>query len=60
MQNFIKTIINAVQAWTKKEIKNNIPTPQQSDWNQNDPNDEGYIKNRPFYEVIDKVVLIEK
>jgi hypothetical protein len=43
VQNFIKTIINAVQVWTRKEIKNNIPTPQQSDWNQNDSNQADYI-----------------
>lgn len=44
MHDFMKTIISAVQTWTKKLIKNNTP-----DWNQNDPNAEGYIKNRPFY-----------
>ena len=44
MHDFMKTIVSALQAWTKKLIKNNTP-----DWNQNDANAEGYIKNRPFY-----------
>jgi hypothetical protein len=41
----MKTILSALQIWTKKLIKKNTP-----DWNQNDPNGDGYIKNRPFYE----------
>lgn len=44
MQNFIKTIFSALQTWTNKRIKSNTP-----DWNQNDSEGEGYIKNRPFY-----------
>ena len=42
MQNFMKTIINAVQSWTKKEIKNST-----ADWNQNDANAADYVKNKP-------------
>ena len=45
MQNFIKTIINLVQSWTKGEIKKS-----KADWNQNDASADNYVKNRPFYE----------
>ena len=38
----MKTIINAVQSWTKKEIKNST-----ADWNQNDANAADYVKNKP-------------
>ena len=44
MQGLMKTILSALQIWTKKLIKKNTP-----DWNQNDANGDGYIKNRPFY-----------
>lgn len=47
MQNFIKTIINGVQSWTKKEIKNST-----ADWNQNDENAADYVKNRTHWEKI--------
>ena len=30
------------------------------DWNQNDPDGEGYIKNRPFYEVVDWIPYAEE
>lgn len=51
MQNFIKTLISAAQTWTKKEIKNEINNIPSSipDWNINDPNTGGYIKNRTHY-----------
>ena len=44
MQSFMKTIISALQTWVNKRIKSNAP-----DWNQNDSDGDGYIKNRPFY-----------
>jgi FlaG/FlaF family flagellin (archaellin) len=57
VQNFIKTIIDAVQTWTKKEIKNST-----ADWNQNDAHQTNYIKNKPdvvlkneFHEAIDEI-----
>ena len=54
MQNFIKTIINAVQSWTKKEIKNST-----ADWNQNDPSTVDYVKNRTHWSdgLVEEVVL---
>lgn len=50
MQNFTKTIINAVQSWTKKEIKNSA-----SDWSQNDASAASYVKNRTHYITPDAV-----
>lgn len=54
MQNFIKTIINAVQSWTKKEIKNST-----ADWNQNDASAADYVKNRTHWSdgLVEEVVL---
>lgn len=54
MQNFTKTILNAVQKWTKKEIKNST-----ADWSQNDSDSSNYIKNRPFYEETVKNVIVD-
>lgn len=51
MQNFIKTIINAVQSWTKKEIKDST-----ADWNQNDTSAVDYVKNRTHWEEEDGTV----
>ena len=45
MNDFMKTILNAIQSWTKKEIKNST-----SDWNQNDVNQPGYVKNRTHWD----------
>lgn len=53
MQNFIKTIINAVQTWTKKEIKNST-----ADWNQNDANAADYVKNRTHW--TEKAVIVKE
>ena len=47
MQNFIKTIVSALQAWTKKELAKMKPV--QADWSQNDPNADSYIKNRTHW-----------
>ena len=55
MQNFIKTIISAVQTWTKRKIKDST-----ADWNQNDSNADNYIKNRPFYEENGKIRKLDQ
>ena len=44
MHDFMKTILSALKEWVNKRIKNNTPN-----WNENDPEADGYIKNRPFY-----------
>ena len=44
MHDFMKTILLALKEWVNKRIKNNTPN-----WNENDPEADGYIKNRPFY-----------
>ena len=50
----MKTIINAVQSWTKKEIKNST-----ADWSQNDASAVDYVKNRTHWSdgVVEEVVL---
>lgn len=53
MQNFIKTIINALQTWTKKEITNST-----ANWNQNDPTAPDYVKNRTHWEEYENVAII--
>lgn len=45
MQNYMKTIISAIKAWTGGKIKDST-----ADWNQNDPNSNSYIKNRTHWE----------
>jgi hypothetical protein len=55
MQNFIETLINVVQTWTKKKIKEST-----ADWNEGDSNSNSYIKNKPFYESEEKVKLVPK
>lgn len=54
----MKTIINAVQNWTKKEIKDNIKN-STADWNQNDASAVDYVKNRTHWSdgVVEEVVL---
>lgn len=44
MQNYIKTIINAIKTWTDSKIENS-----KADWNQNDPNADNYVKNRTHW-----------
>lgn len=58
MYDFIKTIISAVQEWTKKEIKKNIVPPSTPDWNENDSNADGYIENRTHWEEINLDILV--
>jgi hypothetical protein len=64
VQNFIRTILNAVRTWTKTEIKKNVSEVDtrintsintridnsKADWNQNDPSADSYIENRTHYE----------
>lgn len=45
MQGFTKTILSALQTWVNKRIKDNTPN-----WNENNPEADGYVKNRPFYD----------
>lgn len=45
MNNFMKTIISAVQTWTKGKIKEST-----ADWNENDSNSNNYVKNRTHYD----------
>lgn len=53
MQSFMKTILSALQAWVNKRIKSNTPN-----WNESNPEADGYIKNKPFYdEIADKTVI---
>ncbi len=52
--NFIKTIVNAVMTWVNKRFKENTPN-----WNQNDSNADGYIRNRPFYTGVGTVTLVD-
>lgn len=54
MQNFIKTIINGVQKWTKKEIKKST-----ADWSQNDSSAADYVKNRTHWEE-ETVIVTER
>jgi lysophospholipase L1-like esterase len=54
VQNFIKTIINSVQSWTKKQIKDST-----ADWNQNDSNADSYVKNRTHWEETKETVLVD-
>ena len=51
--NFIKTIVNAVMTWVNKRLKENTPN-----WNQNDSNADGYIRNRPFYSEVKEVKVL--
>lgn len=51
--NFTKTIVNAIMTWVNKRFKENTP-----DWRQNDPNADGYIRNRTHYTYEDEIVLL--
>ena len=42
MQNFIKTIINAIKVWIDSRIKGST-----ADWNESNKNADSYIKNKP-------------
>ena len=50
---FTKTIVNAVMTWVNKRFKENTPN-----WSQNDPNADGYIKNRTHYTYEGETVLL--
>ncbi len=45
MKNYMKTILNGIQNWTKKEIQNST-----ADWNQNDTTANNFVKNRTHWE----------
>lgn len=51
MQNFMKTILSAVQCWTKGKIKDSV-----ADWNENDSSKDSYVKNRTHWMDDDGVV----
>ena len=65
MQNFMKTIISAVQTWTKGEIKEVQAWIKEkikestADWNENDVSSPRYIKNRTHW-IDDKETIIVK
>jgi hypothetical protein len=42
VNNFFKTILSGLKTWTEQAIKKS-----KADWNQNDPNADNYIKNKP-------------
>lgn len=48
MQNFMKTILSAVQNWTKKELNLKVKD-SVADWNQNDTGADNYVKNRTHW-----------
>ena len=43
--NYMKTILSGIKEWTE----NLTDDAKDKDWNENDPTQPGYIKNRPFY-----------
>lgn len=47
----MKTILNAVQTWTKGKIKDST-----ADWNQDNPNADNYVKNRTHWEEEDGTI----
>lgn len=49
----MKTIISAVQTWTKRKIKDSV-----ADWSQNDSNANNYVKNRTHWEDEPKEVTL--
>lgn len=53
MLEFIRTIINALKNYVDSKISKS-----KSDWNQNDKSADNYIKNRPFYEKNEEVLLV--
>ena len=54
MKNFMKTILSAVQTWTKGKIKEST-----ADWNQNDSSADNYVKNRTHWEEeVEKEVVV--
>ena len=53
MLEFIKTIMNALKNYVDSKISKS-----KSDWNQNDKSADNYIKNRPFYEKNEEILLV--
>ena len=62
MQNFMKTAMSALQAWTKKEIKKteNRIVDSTADWNENDSSKDSYIKNRTHWEEEGQIYNLDK
>ncbi len=65
MQNFIKTILNAIKTWTKVEIQQNKEEFNSriknsvADWNENDSTADSYVKNRTHWEETKEAVLVD-
>ena len=55
MQNYMKTIMSALKAWTKGKIKDST-----ADWNQNDASADNYVKNRTHWEEEAEKVIVEE
>lgn len=51
---YVKTLLNGAIAYIRKEIKDNTPN-----WEENDPDANGYIENRPFYTEKSKTVITD-
>lgn len=62
MQNFMKTILSAMKAWTRKEINkiSNRIVESTADWNQNDSNADSYVKNRTHWEEEGRIYNLDK
>ena len=55
MQNYIKTILSAVKAWTTRKIKEST-----ADWKQNDSSAVDYVKNRTHWEEEGRIYNLDK
>lgn len=53
MNNYMKTIISGLKQWVSAQI-----TKSKSDWNQNDPNEINYVKNRTHYSYEKEIVFL--
>ena len=53
----MKTILSAIQSWTKKEINDKVKN-SKADWNENDSSKDSYIKNRTHWEEVKQKYLI--
>lgn len=62
---FFETLLSGLKAiilshsYSKAESDQRYGQNGRSDWNENDKSSYAYIKNRPFYEVTKKVVLVD-
>ena len=55
-------LVSGFESEVIEMINKNVPTPAQSDWNQNDETAPDYVKNRPFYtaDPVETVILEEQ